>query len=60
MNLILIHYKVYQAYQSVLADNEQAFGTINLGQSDLFIESAVAPHYHGDTIWEASLWDIRG
>ena len=49
-----------QGYQSVLADDEQALGTVYLGQSDLFIKSAVASHHHGDAIWEASLWDVRG
>lgn len=48
------------SHQSVLADNEQTLGTINLGQANLFVESAVAPHHHGDTVWEAALWDLRG
>lgn len=52
-------YSSKQGYQSVLADNEQALGAINLSKPDFFIESAVASHHHGDAIWEASLWDLR-
>lgn len=52
-------YSSKQGYQSVLADNEQALGAINLSQSDFFIESAVASHHHEDAIWEASLRDLR-
>lgn len=48
------------SHQSVLADDEQALGTINLGQANFFIESAVPPHHHGDAVREASLWDLRG
>lgn len=51
---------LWAGYQSVLADNEQALGAVNLGQSDFFIESAVASHHHGDAIWEASLRNVRG
>lgn len=47
-----------RVYQSVLADDEQALGSVKLGQSDFFIESAVASHHHGDAIREASLRDI--
>lgn len=59
MSLTLMH-NDRQSYQSVLADDEQALGPVYLGQTDLFIESAVAPHHHGDVIWEASFWDLRG
>lgn len=47
-------------YQSVLADNQQALGSINLSQANLFIEGAVASQHHGDAIRETSLWDFGG
>lgn len=47
-------------YQSVLADDEEALGTVNLSQPDLFIESAVSSHHHGDAIREPPLRDFRG
>lgn len=46
-------------YQSVFADNKQPLGPIDLGQSDLFIESAVPSQHHWDAVWEAPLWDLR-
>lgn len=52
--------RVFKSYQPFLTDNEQALGTVNLGQANLFIKRAVAPHHHGDAIWEASLWDVGG
>lgn len=60
MHVAIVHPSSFTTYQSVLADNEQALGTIHLGQTDLFIESAVAPHHHGDAIGKASFWDLRG
>lgn len=45
-------------YQSVLADNEQTFGPVKLGQANFFIEGAVASQHHGDAIWEAPLRDV--
>lgn len=47
-------------YQSVLADNEQTLGAVDLSQADFLVESAVASHHHGNAIWEASLRDVRG
>lgn len=47
-------------HQSVLADNEQALGPVNLSQANFFIEGAVASQHHGDAVWEASLWDFGG
>ncbi len=49
-----------RVYQSVLADDEQALGSVELGQSDFFIESAVASHHHRDAIRETSLRDVGG
>lgn len=49
----------FTSYQSVFADDEQAFSSVELGQADLLVESAVPPHYHGDTIGEAPLRDVR-
>lgn len=47
-------------YQSVLADNKQALGPVNLSQANFFVEGAVASQHHGDAIREASLWDLGG
>lgn len=48
------------AHQSVLADDEQALGPVNLSQPNFFIEGAVASQHHGDAVGEASLWDLGG
>lgn len=53
-------YSSMWSYQSVLADDEEALGTVNLSQPDLFIESAVSSHHHGDAIREPPLRDFRG
>ncbi|PWA29971.1 hypothetical protein CCH79_00009601 [Gambusia affinis] len=37
-----------------------ALGSIDLGQADLLVEGAVAPHHHGDAVWEAPLRDLGG
>lgn len=47
-------------HQSVLADNEQALGPVDLSQANFFIEGAVASDNHGDAVWEAALWDLGG
>lgn len=47
-------------YQSIFADNQKSLGTIDLGQSDFFIESAISSHHHWDAVWEATLRYIRG
>ena len=47
-------------HQPVLADNEQALGTVDLGQSHLLVEGAVAPHHHGYAVREAPIRDLRG
>lgn len=47
-------------HQPVLADDQQAFGAAQLRQADLLVESAVAPHHHGDAVREAPLRDVGG
>lgn len=47
-------------HQSVLADDEEALGAAQLRQPDLLVESAVAPHHHGDAVREAPLRDVGG
>ena len=47
-------------HQTVLADNEYALGTVDLGQSHLLVEGAVAPHHHGYAVREAPIGDLRG
>lgn len=47
-------------HQSVLADDEDALGTVDLSEPHLLIESAVSPHHHGDAVWETPFRDIRG
>lgn len=47
-------------HQSVLADDEQALGPVNLSQADFLIEGAVASQHHGDAVGEASLRDLGG
>lgn len=53
-------YGVMMCYQSIFADDQKSFGTIDLGQSDFFIESAISSHHHWDAVWEATLRYIRG
>ena len=47
-------------HQTVPADNEYALGTVDLGQSHLLVEGAVAPHHHGYAVREAPIGDLRG
>ena len=47
-------------HQPVLADNEQALGTVDLGQSHLLVEGAIASHHHGYAVREAPIGDLRG
>lgn len=48
------------SYQPVLADDEQALGSVDLRQPHLLVEGAVTPEHHGNPVWEPSLGHLGG